>query len=216
MIHYKTLVRWSTDGMRRHIDAESDPFCDIWLNPIIFPCIYIGDLYTRKGGLNNKSGPRGPFRYKDVVLAVFDSHDKHKRFFFEMDRIHLWYFLNQSGHSRSARASPTPFQNKRIDSPRIKVAYFSSFYVKMQTVGNKIKKLTVLENMLACLSFSLERIHCLRFDILFLLSRSLPKLKVSERWLRVGDARWTYGLVSVCNFQFWKVYVICKYGILTL
>ena len=42
------------------------------------------------------------------------------------------------------------------------------------------KELSVLRNMLVCLSFSLERIHCLRFEILFLLSRSLSKVKVNE------------------------------------
>ena len=52
---------------------------------------------------------------------------------------YLWYVLNHSGHSGSAWASPIPFQNKRIDSSHIKVACFSSFYVKMHTISNKIK-----------------------------------------------------------------------------
>ena len=49
------------------------------------------------------------------------------------------WFWNHSGHSGSAWASPIPFQNKWIDSLRIKVVCFSSFYVKMHTVSNKIK-----------------------------------------------------------------------------
>ena len=62
--------------------------------------------------------------------------------------------------------------------------------------------------MLVCLSFSLKRIHCLCFGILFLWSRSLPKLKVSKRWSRVDNARWTYGLVSVWNDPFWRITLI--------
>ena len=59
---------------------------------------------------------------------------------FEMDRINICaIFLNHSGHSGSAWASPIPFQKKRIDSPRIKVVCFSPLYVKMHTVSNKIK-----------------------------------------------------------------------------
>ena len=63
------------------------------------------------------------------------------------------------------------------------------------------------ENMLMCLSFSVERIHCLRFEIVCLLSRNWLKVKVSERWSRIDDARWTYGLVSAWNASFWKVYI---------
>ena len=56
---------------------------------------------------------------------------------------HLWYFWNHYGHSGSGWASSIPFQNKRIDSPRIKVACFSSFYVKIQTVRNKKKIVSI-------------------------------------------------------------------------
>ena len=39
------------------------------------------------------------------------------------------------------------------------------------------------------------------------LSHSLSKVKVSERWSRFDDARWTYGPVSVWYAPFWKVYI---------
>ena len=65
---------------------------------------------------------------KTISFTIRDGENKH-----------LWYFLNHLGHTGSGWASPIPFQDRRIDSPRIKVACFSSFYVKMQTVRNKIR-----------------------------------------------------------------------------
>ena len=96
-------------------------------------------------------------------------------------------FLNHLCHSRASWASPIPFQNKRNDIPRIKVTCFSSFYMKIQTVSNKIKNCQYLGTV--CLSFSLDGIHRLRIEIVFLWSRSLSNVKVSERRLRVDDSQ---------------------------
>ena len=106
-------------------------------------------------------------------------------------------FFKQFGSFRVIMGFLNPVSKKRIDSPRIKMACFSSFYVKIQleTVRDKIKNCQYCETCWLC------------FEILFLLSRSLSKVKVSVRWSRIDDARWTYGIVSVWNAPFWKVYI---------
>ena len=59
---------------------------------------------------------------------------------FDMDRIDMCGILETIRVIQGQHGLPhIPFQNERIDSPRIKVACFYSFYVKIQTVRNKIK-----------------------------------------------------------------------------
>ena len=56
--------------------------------------------------------------------------------------------------------------------------------------------------MLVCFSFSLERIHCLRFEILFLLSRSLAKVKLNlDQGPTMPDARTVQFQFEVVHFE---------------
>ena len=94
--------------------------------------------------------------------------------------------------------SPNPVSNQtnRESSHQNGVLFF---ILRENTNSYKqAKELSVLGNMLACLSFSLKRIRCLPFEVLFLLSRILSRATL-ERTLINGrccsmDVRYSVSL----------------------
>ena len=125
----------------------------------------------------------------------------------EMDRIHICGIFQtirviQGQHG----LTQSRFKTNESTVLTSKVASFSSLYVKIQTIRNKIKGCQCW-GAYWCVSFSLVRIRCLWFEMLLLLSNSLSKVNVSERWSSVDDAQWMYGLVSVRNASFGKDYI---------
>ena len=117
---------------------------------------------------------------------------------------HLWYVGNHLGHSGSAWASIIPFQNKRIDSPRTKAACFSSFYVKIQTVSDKIKNFKYWETCWCVSHFRSKWFTVCALGWSFFVTQFVEGQ--IERRL-VDDAQWTYGPVFVSIAPLWKVYI---------
>ena len=114
---------------------------------------------------------------------------------FEMDRINICGIFETIGVIQGQHGLPQ-YRCKATEST-VLASKWHDFLISRENTNNwqQDKELSVLGNMLVCFSFSLERIHCLRFDILFLLPCSLSKVKVGERW----------SSVSVWNAPFWKV-----------
>ena len=111
---------------------------------------------------------------------------------FEMDRINICGVYETIRVIQGQHGLPQ-FRFKTNESTVLVSKWRSFLHFTWKYKQKQDKELSGLGNILVCLSFSLETVHCLRFEILFLLSRSLSK---------VDDARWTYSLVSVWNAPF--------------